>query len=162
MALKPDRELNETTDITQFWTTVAAEKGGCAGLITQGSGAAMGQNINDEPNVVGYVADPSGVIAKGILLQTVTARMSTSRDFINYENQEIRPSDKCTLVTHGWLVTDMIPAGITPTAGAAAYLAASGFISSTQATGAPQIGRFETTKDAAGFARVSIQITEWR
>ena len=158
MALKPDREYNETTDITNFWTTVAAEKGGCASVVTQGSGAAIGQNIVDEPNVVGYVADPSGAIAKGILIQTVAAVMSATRDFPNFENGEIRPGDKCTLVKRGFVVTDMIPAGITPTAGAAAYLAASGFVSSTQATGAPQIGRFETTKDAAGFARVSIDI----
>jgi len=159
MALKPDREYNEVTDITNFWTTVAAEKGGCAGVVTQGSGAAIGVNIVDEPNVVGYVADPSGVIAKGILLQTVTAAMSATRDFPNFENGEIRPGDKCTLVKKGFVVTDMIPAGITPTAGAAAYLAASGYISSTQATGAPQIGRFETTKDAAGFLRLSVDIT---
>ncbi len=159
MALKPDREYNETTDITNFWTTVAAEKGGCAGVVTQGSGAAMGINITDEANVVGYVANPSGAIAKGILLQTVTAAMSATRDFPNFDNGEIRPSDKCTLVKKGFVVTDMIPAGITPTAGAAAYLAASGYISSTQATGAPQVGRFETTKDSNGFARVSIEIT---
>jgi hypothetical protein len=159
MALKPDREYNEVTDITNFWTTVAAEKGGCAGVVTQGSGAAMGQNITDEANVVGYIANPSGAIAKGILVQTVTAALSATRDFVNFENGEIRPGDKCTLVKKGFVVTDMIPDGITPTAGAAAYLAASGAISSTQATGAPQIGRFETTMDAAGFARVSIDIT---
>jgi hypothetical protein len=159
MALKPDRGYHEETDITNFWTTVAAEKGGCAGVVTQGTGAAMGQNIVDEANVVGYVADPSGAIAKGILVQTVAAAMSATRDFPNYDNGEIRPSDKCTLIKKGWVVTDMIPAGITPTAGATAYLAASGYVSSTQATGAPAIGRFETTKDAAGFARVSIEIT---
>ncbi len=159
MALKPDRGYNEDTDITNFWTTVAAERGGCAGVVTQGSGAAMGINLVDEANVVGYIADPSGVIAKGILVQTVSAVMSATRDFINYENSEIRPSDKCTLIKKGFVVTDMIPAGITPTAGAAAYLAASGYISSTQATGAPQVGRFETTKDAAGFARLSVEIT---
>ncbi|MCK5641232.1 MAG: hypothetical protein KAJ19_10555, partial [Gammaproteobacteria bacterium] len=100
-----------------------------------------------------------GAIAKGILLQTVNLPMSATRDFLNFESGEIRPSDKCTLVKKGFVVTDMIPAGITPTAGAAAYLAASGYISSTQASGAPQVGRFETTKDAAGFARVSIDIT---
>jgi len=158
MALKPDREYNETTDITNFWTTAAAEKGGCASVVTQGSGAAIGVNITDEPNVVGYVANPSGAIAKGILVQTVSAALSATRDFVNYENQEIRPGDKCTLIKRGFVVTDMIPTGVSPTAGAAAYLAASGMISSTQATGAPQIGRFETTKDANGFARVSIDI----
>ena len=159
MALKPDREYNEVTDITNFWTTVAAEMGGCASVVTQGSGAAIGQNIVDEPNVVGYVVNPSGAIAKGILLQTVSAVMSATRDFINFENGEIRPGDKCTLVKKGFVVTDMIPSGITPTAGDAAYLAANGYISSTQASGSPQIGRFETTLDAAGFIRVSIDIT---
>ncbi len=158
MALKPDREYNEVTDITNFWTTVAAENGGCAGVVTQGSGAAMGQNIVDEANVVGYIANPSGVIAKGILLQTVSAVMSATRDFPNFENGEIRPSDKCTLVKKGFVVTDMI-VGTTHSVGDAAYLAASGKISKTQATGAPQVGRFETTKDANGFARVSIDIT---
>jgi len=157
MALKPDREYNETTDITNFWTTVAAEKGGVASVVTQGSGAALGINITDEPNVVGYVADPSGAIAKGVLIQTVTAAMSATRDFVNYENQEIRPGDKCTLVTKGFVVTDMIT-GTAPTAGDPAYLAASGYFSKVQATGAPQVGRFETSKDANGFARVSVNI----
>lgn len=159
MALKPDREYNEVTDITNFWTTDAAEQGGCAGVVTQGSGAAIGVNLTDEPNVVGYIADPDGAIAKGILIQNVNLPLSATRDFLNYESLEIRPGDKCTLVKKGFVVTDMIPVGITPNAGDAAYLAASGMISSTQASGAPQVGRFETTKNAAGFARVSIDIT---
>lgn len=159
MALKPDREYNEVTDITNFWTTVAAEKGGIASVVTAGSGAAIGVNIVDEANVVGYLASASGAIAKGVLIQTVTAPLSATRDFVNFENNEIRPGDKCTLIKKGFVVTDMIPVGVTPTAGATAYLAASGMISSVQATSAPQIGRFETTKDANGFARVSIDIT---
>jgi len=160
MALKPDREYNETTDITNFWTTVAAEKGGCASVVTQGSGAAIGQNITDEPNVVGYAASASGAVPKGILLQTVSAVMCATRDFINYENGEIRPADKCTLVTKGFVVTDMITG--TPTVGGIAYLGASGLISTTSGsfggTATAQIGRFETTVDAAGFARVTINI----
>lgn len=161
MALKPDREYNEVTDITNFWSTsqTSAEKGGIASISTAGSGAALGVNSTDDPNVVLYAADPSGAIAKGVLIQTVAAAMSTTRDFPNYESDEIRPGDKCTLVKKGFVVTNMIPAAVTPTAGAAAYLAASGYISSTQATGAPQVGRFETTKDANGYARISIDIT---
>lgn len=158
MALKPDREYNETTDITNFWTTVAAEKGGCAGVVTQSSGAAMGVNIVDEANVVGYIADPSGAVAKGILVQTVSAVMSTNRDFPNFENGEIRPSDKCTLIKKGFVVTDMI-VGSTPTVGAVAYLAASGKLSmANYGSASPVVGRFDTTVDAAGFARVSIDI----
>ena len=160
MALKPDREYNETTDITNFWTTVAAEKGGCASVVTQGSGAAIGQNIVDEPNVVGYAASASGSIAKGILIQTVSAVMSATRDFPNFENGEIRPGDKCTLVKRGFVVTDMIIG--TPTAGGIAYLGASGNVAvasgSFGGVATAVVGRFETTKDAAGFARVSIDI----
>jgi hypothetical protein len=159
MALKPDREINEVTDITNFWTTIAAEKGGCASNVTQGSGASMGTNIVDEANVVGYVANPSGAIAKGILLQPVNAPMSATRDFLNFESGEIRPGDKCTLVKKGFVVTDMI-VGSTPTAGATAYLAASGKLSmANYGSASPAIGRFETTVDGNGFARVSIDIT---
>lgn len=157
MALKPDREYNEVTDITNFWTTVAAEKGGVASVVTQGSGSALGVNIVDEANVVGYAANPSGAVPKGVLLQTVTAAASATRDFRNYENGEIRPGEKCTLVKKGFVVTNMIT-GSAPAAGDVAYLAASGYISKSQATGAPVIGRFETAKTAAGFARVSIDI----
>jgi len=157
MALKGDRDYNETTDITNFWTTVAAEKGGVASIVTADSGASLGVNITDDPNVVGYVDNPSGAIAKGVLLQTVAAKLSATRDFVNYEAQEIRPGDKCTLVTKGWVVTDMIT-GTAPTAGDPAYLAASGMISKVQANEAPKIGRFETAKDSSGFARVSINI----
>jgi len=159
MALKPDRDYNETTDITNFWTTAAAEKGGVASVVTQGSGAAIGVNLADEANVVGYVAAiTADMVPKGILLQTVAAAMSATRDFPNFENGEIRPSDKCTLVTKGWVVTDMIPVGITPSAGDPAYVAASGKISSTSGALMRRIGRFETTKDANGFCRVSIDI----
>lgn len=160
MALKPDREYNEVTDITNFWTTVAAEKGGCASIVTQGSGAAMGINLLDEANVVGYAVSASGSVPKGILLQTVSAVMSPTRDFLNFENNEIRPSDKCTLVKKGFVVTDMIIG--TPTAGGIAYLGASGNISTASGSFGgvvtPTVGRFETAKDAAGFARVSIDI----
>lgn len=157
MALKPDREYNEVTDITNFWAAgqTTAEKGGIASQ----SGSSTGVGLDDTGITVAYLADPSGAIAKGVLLQTVAAAMSTTRDFVNYESGEIRPGTKCTLVKKGFVVTDMIPAGITPTAGGAAYLAASGYISSTQAGGAPQVGRFETAKDANGFARISIDIT---
>jgi hypothetical protein len=160
MALKPDREYNEVTDITNFWTTVAAEKGGIASVVTQGSGAAIGQNITDEPNVVGYATSASGAVPKGVLLQTVTEPMSATRDYINYYNQEIRPGDKCTLVKKGFVVTDMITG--TPAVGGIAYLGASGLISTTSGSfggvATPVVGRFETTVDAAGFARVSIDI----
>jgi len=156
MALRPDRGYDEFTDISNYWTTsqTSAEKGGVATVVTQGSGVAL----EDTANVVSYAANPSGAIPKGVLLRTVSPALSATRDFINFDAQEVRPGDKVTLVRKGWLVTDMIPSGISPAVGDAAYVAASGNISSTQASGALQVGRFETTKDADGFARVFIDI----
>jgi len=157
MALKPDRDYNLVTDITQFWqdpqaTGVAA--GGVAGVVTQGSGVAMA----DTQNVVAYVANPSGTVAKGILVHPVNPPLSATRDFINFENQETRPGDKVTLIRKGWVVTDMLVSGITPSAGDAAYLAGTGLMGTTQATGAPQVGRFEGSVDANGFAKVYMDI----
>jgi len=163
MALKPDREYNEVTDITNFWLATqatAVARGGIASVVTQGSGAAMGQNIVDEPNVVDYEGTvASTTIPKGVLLQDVALRMSTTRDFINYENSEIRPGDKCTLLKKGFVVTDMIGAAQTPAVGGIAYLGDDGLLFTTQQNSGPSVGRFETTKDANGFVRVSIEIT---
>ena len=54
------------------------------------------------------------------------------------------------------MVTDQISGS--PTAGATAYLADSGKIASTQDGTAVAIGQFLSTKDADGYAKVSINI----
>lgn len=156
MALKPDRDFFEDTDIMNYWindgTQDTKEKGGVASVVSSGSGVAM----DASGNVVSYVADPSGVAPKGVLLHDVNPPLSATRDFRNYDKVEARPGDKVALVRKGWLVTDFITG--TPAVGGVAYLGASGLISTTQATDAPTIGRFETTVDADGFARVYIDI----
>ncbi len=156
MALKPDRDLGEHTDITNYWindgTQTTKEKGGVASVVSQGSGVAM----DASGNVVSYVVDPSGAVPKGVLLQDINPPLSATRDYKNYDNLEARPGEKVTLVRKGWLVTDQISG--TPAAGGVAYLGASGLIKTTQDTGAPTVGRFETTVDADGFARVYIDI----
>lgn len=163
MALKGDREYNEITDITNFWLAsqaTAVEKGGVASVVTQGSGAALGVNITDDPNVVDYEGTvASGTIPKGVLLQDVALAMSTTRDFPNYEKgDEIRPGDKCTLVRHGWIVTDMIGSGETPAVGGIAYLGDDGEFYTSQQNSGPTVGRFETTMDSNGFCRVFIDL----
>ena len=156
MALKPDRDHFEATDIMNYWindgTQDTKEKGGVASVVQSGSGVAM----DPSGNVVSYVADPSGAVPKGVLLQSVNPPLSATRDFKNFDSLEVRPGEKVTLVRKGWLVTDQITG--TPVVGDAAYLGASGLISTTQASGAVQVGRFETTVDADNFARVSIDI----
>ena len=156
MALKPDRNHAEVTDIRQHWLTTqtTADKGGCASLVTQGSGVALDADLN----VVNYAADPSGQVPMGILLQLVNPELSADRDFINKSNLEVRPGDKVTLVRQGILVTDMVIG--TPAVGDIAYLAASGNIGTASGVGGvnPVIGRWETGVDVDGFARLSIQI----
>lgn len=162
MALKPDREYNEITDITNFWyasQATAIEKGGIASVVSQGSGAAIGVNIVDEANIVDYDGSVgSSTVPKGILLQNVGLAMSATRDFVNFENGEIRPGDKCTLVRHGWVVTDMIVAGQTPAVGGTAYLGNSGLLATGAVNSSVAVGKFETTKDANGFVRVFIDL----
>jgi len=156
MALKPDRNHQEMTDIRQRWSELDAqntqEKGGVAALESQGSGVAM----DPDENVVQYADAPSGAVPMGVLLQDVNPPLSDTRDFKNHSNLEVRPGDKVTLVRQGSLVTNMIVG--TPAAGDTAYLAVSGNVSPTQAAGAPAVGRFETSQDADGFARLAIQI----
>ena len=157
MTLKPDRDYNLVTDITQFWQDPQATgvaEGGVASVVTQGSGLA----IADVLNVVAYVANPSGTVAKGILVHPVNPPLSTTRDFINFENQETRPGDKVTLIRKGWIVTDMLVSGISPSAGDPAYLAGTGLMGTTQASGAPRVGRFEGPVDGDGFAKVYMDI----
>jgi hypothetical protein len=155
MALKPDRTVLDT-DITMFWSELTAQqtqtKGGVASVETIGSGVAM----DHDRNVVQYAAAASGAVPKGILVQDVNPALSSTRDYKNFHNLEIRPGEKCTLIRKGWVVTDKLSG--TPTAGGAAYVGASGLIATTQAAGAVQIGRFETTVDSGGFARVYIDI----
>lgn len=156
MALRPDRDYAEVTDISQFWSEVAAqdtqEKGGIACVETQGSGVAL----DDPTNVVRYSDSASGAVPKGILLQDVNPPMSDTRDFKNFAKGEIRPGEKCTLLRKGWLVTDMISGS--PSVGANAYVGPSGLIAATSGTGSAKIGRWETTVDADGFAKLYVDI----
>jgi len=156
MALKPDRDYAEVTDISQYWSDLTAqntqEKGGIACVETQGSGVAL----DDTTNVVQYAASASGAVPKGVLLQDINPPLSATRDYKNFHNMEVRPGDKVTLLRKGWLVTDMISG--TPVVGGNAYVGVSGLISATSGTSSARIGRWETTLDADGFAKVYVDI----
>lgn len=167
MALKPDRDHFEDTDIMNYWindgTLNTAEKGGVASVSSSSSGVAM----DASGNVVTYVADPSGATPKGVLVQDVNPPLSATRDYKNFQSLEVRPGEKVTLVRKGWLVTDQIQG--TPNVGDKAYVGNSGLIATPtaittvlggteEASGAVPMGRFETTVDADGFARVYVDI----
>ena len=100
-------------------------------------------------------ASASGAAALGVLLNDVVD-IDQTRQHLNWHKDEVQKGSKVTILTKGFVVTDKISG--TPTAGQTAYLSASGLIKGTQDTGAPAIGRFLSTKDADGYAKVAVNL----
>lgn len=157
MALKGDRyELQ--TDVSYFMNEVA-ERGGVVTLAS--TSTPSGTAMDSSANVVTYVTNPSGKVPLGILLNDMV-NIDLTRQHINWHKDEIQKGGKVTVLRKGYVVTSLIGSG-TPTAGAYAYVADSGYIStSTRALildlGAQPIGRFLTAKDADGYAKVEINL----
>ena len=149
MALKGDRhELD--TEVTYFMNETAS-KGVVVSVSTQGSGSAM-----DSSSALATVAaSASGAAALGVLLNDVVD-IDQTRQHLNWHKDEVQKGSKVTILTKGFVVTDKISGS--PTAGQTAYLSASGLIKGTQDTGAPAIGRFLSTKDADGYAKVAVNL----
>ena len=134
-----------------------------------GSGASLGSSLGSgihaglgTVNTVNYKANPSGAVPIGMLLQDIVIPSEPNRYYKNYGKSAIAfPGEKVTLIRKGWLVTNSIFG--TPTAGATAYLASSGLVTSVvpaspQNLQGPTVGKFETSKDEAGYARVFIDL----
>ena len=155
MALKADRhEL--ATDISFFMDEVAS-RGGIACISTGGSGAALDQ----AGAKVSYVADASGAVPAGLLLNDMV-NLDLTRQHINWHKDEVQKGGKVTLLTQGNAVTNMIYPGDTPAAGGLAYVAHSGYIAAsnkddTLGVGAV-VGRFLSSKDEDGYVKVSITL----
>ena len=152
MALKGDR-FEGITDIKHFMNEVA-ERGGIAVLSTAGSGAAMDQSAN----LVTYAASPSGQKPVGILLNNMV-NVDLTRTHLNQYKDEIQKGGKVTLLKDGYVVTNMIYPGNSPAGGDAAYVAGSGYISSSASPSQVRaIGEFETSKDEDGYATVYVKL----
>jgi len=149
MALKGDRhELD--TEVTYFMNETAS-RGQVVSISTQGSGAAM-----DSSSAVATVAaEASGASPLGILLNDVV-NIDQTRQHLNWHKDEVQQGGKVTILTKGFVVTDQILG--TPSAGDTAYVADSGLIGGSQDGTAVAIGRFLSTKDADGYAKVSVNL----
>ena len=156
MALKGDRyELQ--TDVSFFMNEVA-ERGGVVVLNNTPSGAAM----DASNNVVTYVADPTGKVPMGILLNDMV-NLDLTRQHINWHKDEVQKGGKVTVLRKGYVLTNKISTSGTPVAGNYAYVADSGLISTSVRaleldSGIQPIGRFMTAKDADGYAKVEINL----
>lgn len=151
MALKPDRICIDYA--LDYFLGEVAERGVVLSLKTGGSGVSN-DNVNHQATVA---AAPSGSVALGFLLNDVVD-VDRSRFFINPHKDEVPVRGKVTILRKGQVTTNKIVPGVSPAAGATAYLGVSGLITSNQASGAPVVGRFETSKDEDGFAKVSINL----
>ena len=155
MALKADRhEL--ATDISFFMDEVAS-RGGIACISTGGSGAALDQ----AGAKVSYVADASGAVPAGLLLNDMV-NLDLTRQHINWHKDEVQKGGKVTLLTQGNVVTNMIYPGDTPTAGGLAYVAHSGYIAAANKDDtlgqSSVVGRFISTKDEDGYVKVAVNL----
>jgi hypothetical protein len=153
MALKPDR-IELLTDVSFFMNTTA-ERGGVVSAVTATSG--VGVSMDDGNAVVAYAALASGAKPVGVLLNDVV-NLDLTRQHINWHKDETQVGGKVTLLRQGQVTTNLLVADTTPSAGADAYVGASGYIG-TSATNAVKIGQFLSAKDTDGYAKVSVNLT---
>ena len=152
MALKPDR-VELLTDVSFFMNTTA-ERGGVVSVVTATSG--VGVSMDDANAVVAYAAVASGAKPVGLLLNDVV-NLDLTRQHINWHKDETQVGGKVTVLRVGQVTTNMIVAATTPSAGADAYVGASGLIG-TSSTNAVKIGQFLSAKDTDGYVKVSVNL----
>lgn len=156
MALKPDR-IELQTDVSFFMNATATRGGVASVTVSGGSGAAM----DDGDALVSYATTASGAKPVGVLLNDVV-NLDLTRQHINWHKDEVQQGGKVTLLQVGQITTNMVDG--TPGAGDVAYLAGTGYISATAPTDdnselkQHQVGRFLSSKDADGYAKVAINL----
>lgn len=157
MALKADR-YEESTDISFFYNAGTATRGGVVCLDQlSASGAALDQG----GNLVSYQAAATSDVPVGILLNDVVNKDLT-RTHLNQYKDEVQKGGKVTVLTRGWVVTSNIDG--TPGPGDVAY--ASNSVAGSLSTGADDatgsgnlaVGRFMSSKDADGYAKVYVNL----
>jgi hypothetical protein len=154
MALKGDRYEFET-DISRTCES-ATERGVVLCGLTAGSGAALGATAGKAD----LMADPSGKVPAGMLMNDVVS-VDETRYHRNFQKDEHKVGERCRLLRKGWVVTNKISG--TPTDGATAYLTTNGQVTPTlSATGGlvatPKVGQFRGIKDEDGYAKVDINL----
>lgn len=163
MALKGDR--TETIQEISYFMNETATRGGCVVMPTTlvanvpTTTAGSGSSLDNAAQLATYTYI-SGAPPLGILMQDMVD-VDQTKYHINPYKDEAQKGSKVRVLREGWVVTNMIYPGTTPTAGGYAYVYHSGYITPTQAFGGSprnKIGVFETTKDEDGYARVYVKL----
>jgi hypothetical protein len=164
MSLKGDR--NELyVDVTMFGNSVMT-RGGVACYGGLGSGGATDQS----QAFVQYPASSSGQVPAGLLLNDMVS-IDLTRQHINFYQDQVVIGGKVTLGKKGYWVTNSTVQGPSPiTIGDLAVLTSSGNIMNLPAAFAyntasawnralnPQVGKFISTADEDGYAKVQVEV----
>jgi len=157
MALKADR-YEVQTDISFFCNEATGRGGIVCHDSTAGSGAAMDQGVN---LVVTKSTIANTDTPLGILLNDV-ADKDLTRTHLNQHKDEVAKGSKVTVLRKGYVVTNNL-AGRVPTVGDHAYAGDAGKIMASASgevpgSGALYVGRFLSTKDSDGYAKVEVNL----
>jgi hypothetical protein len=125
---------------------------------SQPSGRAVGQGLNDAApvaTVVGTGNPPSGTKVAGLALDAVV-NIDQTRQHRNYQRTEQVVGENVALLKDGWVWTNMVIG--TPAAGDKAYLGPNGKLGNSQINSLDPVGRFDTSVDTNGYAKVVVKI----
>jgi hypothetical protein len=160
MSLKGDR-IELYTDISNFGNSVMT-RGGIASYQTVGSGAAMDQAAA----LVQYAAATTGVVPAGLLLNDMVS-LDLTRQHMNYYQDQTILGGKVTLLKKGYVVTNSLTQGVAAIGvGDVAVLTSSGNLMNVSNANSftinkavnPIVGKFMSTADEDGYAKVQIDI----
>lgn len=152
MALKPDRiELGNGSRIKYFMNAVA-ERG-----IVVVFGSTSGEGMDDPDSVVAIPTAHTAAsgTAAGVLMNDVV-NLDLTRQHINWHQDEVQVGNKVDVLRQGFIRTNMLKSGDTPTAGDAAHFAVNGEFTTT--TTSDQVGVFVSQADAEGYVEIEINM----
>jgi hypothetical protein len=153
-SLKPDFQ-NHADELRYFMNQVS-DNGVIVSLSTAGSGVAMDAALN----LVTVAANSSGAKPVGLLLDEVV-NIDQTRFHINEHKRQANVGNKVAIMQKGWATTNAV---LTATAGTAAVLASSGYVTNATDTNGlgnvtqPKVGKFKTNKDEDGFAVLYVDL----
>lgn len=162
MAIKRNMDVAPDGYAQPIWyMNEVASPGGIVCLSTGGSGAALdnqGTVASPKP-LATYKAYSSGGIPIGALL-TECVSLDTTKYHPNFYKNQIAIPGKVTIVKKGIIHTNFYT-GTTPTAGADAYLASSGYVqmqTTPVVNVTPRIGKFWTSPSEDGYVKLEINL----
>lgn len=154
MALKGARHIDPYGTNIEFFMNVTGERGIVLVHDTSGSGEALDQGVAVVKIPTGTA---SGTVPAGLLMGDVVNKDLTQTHLNSYKD-EVQVGSKVCLLRKGWVVTNMITNGVAPTAGSDAYCDQDGKLRITNTGGLTKVGKFLSSKDEDGYAKVEINI----